>query len=188
MNDVRERILGTAARLFSQHSCRQIGVDMIARESNVSKVTMYRYFESKEALLLEVLKERMQAMEDALTCAIARKQSGRERVRAIFRWYENWFNQPDFQGCVFIAALYEYQADPQVVGMAETQRERIRELVRRTLLDIIHPSILDQLSRQLVFLLYGATIFAQTGRKGAAAQDAWECASQLIDFALQGRG
>ncbi|WP_404980455.1 MULTISPECIES: TetR family transcriptional regulator C-terminal domain-containing protein [unclassified Caballeronia] len=134
-----------------------------------------------------MLKERMQAIEEALTGAVARSQSGRDRLRAIFRWYENWFNQPDFQGCVFIAALYEYQADPQVVSMAEAQRERLRELIRRTLLDIIHPSILDQLSRQLVFLLYGAIIFAQTGRKGAAAQDAWECASQLIDFALQGR-
>ncbi|GGD51078.1 TetR/AcrR family transcriptional regulator [Caballeronia grimmiae] len=187
MNDVRERILGTAARLFSQHSCHQIGVDLIARESNVSKVTMYRYFQSKEALLLEVLKERMQAIEEALTCAIACNPSGRERLRAIFRWYESWFNQPDFQGCVFVAALYEYHAHPQVVSMAEAQRERLRELIRRTLLDMIHPSVLDQLSRQMVFLLYGAIFFAQTGRKGAAAQDAWECASQLIDFAIQGR-
>lgn len=136
---------------------------------------------------MEVLKARMQAMEEGLKFAVAQKEAGWDRVRAIFRWYENWFGQPDFQGCIVVAALWEYKTDPTIVEMVAAQREMLFELIRETLLDVVHPSVLDQLSRQLLFLLYGAIIFAQTGRQGAAARDAWECASQLIDFVSQGR-
>ncbi len=83
--------------------------------------------------------------------------------------------------------LYKYKTDPGVTQLATSQRETLFELFRQTLKDVSPPSVLDQLSRQMVFLLYGVTIYAQTGRKGAAALDAWECARQLIDFASFGR-
>lgn len=56
----RERILHTASRLFYQAGIRATGIDQIIAESAVSKVTFYRQFPSKNALILAFLAERHQ--------------------------------------------------------------------------------------------------------------------------------
>ena len=50
----RETIITTATSLFNQKSYTSIGVDRIIAESNVAKMTFYKYFSSKEALIEEI--------------------------------------------------------------------------------------------------------------------------------------
>ena len=40
----KEQLLQTAARLFDQHGYRAVGVDTIAAESGIGKMTLYRHF------------------------------------------------------------------------------------------------------------------------------------------------
>src|SRR5271168_2042298 len=47
----RERILATASALFYREGIRAIGVDTVVEQSGVSKATLYRVFESKDALI-----------------------------------------------------------------------------------------------------------------------------------------
>jgi AcrR family transcriptional regulator len=47
----RERILATASELFYQEGIRAIGVDTIVEQSGVSKTSLYRLFDSKDALI-----------------------------------------------------------------------------------------------------------------------------------------
>jgi AcrR family transcriptional regulator len=47
----RERILATASELFYQEGIRAIGVDTIVERSGVSKTSLYRLFDSKDALI-----------------------------------------------------------------------------------------------------------------------------------------
>ncbi len=47
----RERILATASDLFYREGIRAIGVDTIVERSGVSKTSLYRQFESKDALI-----------------------------------------------------------------------------------------------------------------------------------------
>ncbi|WTM03216.1 helix-turn-helix domain-containing protein [Acinetobacter baumannii] len=47
-------ILHTSRYLFDQHGFHNVGVDRISKESNVSKMTFYKYF--KRALLHKDLK------------------------------------------------------------------------------------------------------------------------------------
>lgn len=53
----REQILATAARLFYTQGYHAIGVDTIAAESGLSKMTLYRYFPSKDALIAAYLQQ-----------------------------------------------------------------------------------------------------------------------------------
>ena len=39
----KEKLFQTAARLFYQHGYRAIGVDTIAAESGIGKMTLYRH-------------------------------------------------------------------------------------------------------------------------------------------------
>ena len=54
----RERILATANELFYREGVRAIGVDTVVERSGVSKTTLYRLFESKDALIAAFAAER----------------------------------------------------------------------------------------------------------------------------------
>jgi AcrR family transcriptional regulator len=48
---LQERILATADDLFRRHGIRGVGVEAIAAEAGTNKMTLYRHFESKDALI-----------------------------------------------------------------------------------------------------------------------------------------
>ncbi|MFY4774110.1 TetR/AcrR family transcriptional regulator [Metabacillus sp. RGM 3146] len=50
------QIKKAAFTLFSQYGVQKVNIHDIAKKANVSQVTIYNYFGSKEALLLDVLK------------------------------------------------------------------------------------------------------------------------------------
>ena len=52
----RNQLLDAALELFSDHDLHAVSIDDIARRAGVSKGTVYWYFESKEALVFEVIK------------------------------------------------------------------------------------------------------------------------------------
>ena len=50
---LRERILVAAGDLFHKHGIRGVGVEAIAEAAQTNKMTLYRYFESKDELITE---------------------------------------------------------------------------------------------------------------------------------------
>ena len=110
----RERILDTAYDLFSQHGIRAVGVDAIIQQSGVARMTLYRHFASKDALVLAFLERREQRWTEGWlqNDVRARATDPGERLLAIFDVFDGWFRRPDFEGCSFINVLLEI-ADPQ---------------------------------------------------------------------------
>ena len=54
----RERILATASELFYREGIRVTGVDTVVEHSGVSKTSLYRLFDSKDALIAAYATER----------------------------------------------------------------------------------------------------------------------------------
>ena len=52
----KKQLLEIAARLFYEQGYRAVGVDTIAAESGVGKMTLYRHFPSKDDLIVASLK------------------------------------------------------------------------------------------------------------------------------------
>ena len=57
-----EQIIEVARTLFHKFGFKKVSMDEIAREAGVTKKTIYRYFNSKEALLEYFIQEEMQNM------------------------------------------------------------------------------------------------------------------------------
>src|SRR5580700_7106163 len=56
----RERILATASELFYREGIRAISVDTVVERSGVSKTSLYRLFDSKDALIASFAAEKDQ--------------------------------------------------------------------------------------------------------------------------------
>lgn len=86
--ETRDRILEAAMRLFYEQGFNATGVATILRQAGVNSGSLYHFFESKEALLKEVLETYvdmlvpmvMQPAEEAAVDPI-------ERVFALLEWY-----------------------------------------------------------------------------------------------------
>jgi AcrR family transcriptional regulator len=121
----REKILAAAHRLFYAEGIRGTGVDRIIAEASVTKVTFYRQFPSKDALILAYLDDRhrlwMQAFEDAV-------RRHRSKLESIVPALQEWFACPSFRGCAFINALGELGGTSELV--IRRVREHKQELLR----------------------------------------------------------
>ncbi len=61
----RERIIAVARDLFYRHGIHGVGVDAIAEAAATNKMTLYRHFDSKDALVAECLRRRAEELDAA---------------------------------------------------------------------------------------------------------------------------
>lgn len=116
----RDRIVETAHRLFYGEGIRATGIDRVIAEAQVTKVTFYRHFPSKNHLVLDFLERRHVAWMAWFTEALQRhRPRAAPPVAAIAPALREWFDSPDYRGCAFINAVSEVAAiTPGVREMA----------------------------------------------------------------------
>ncbi len=124
----RERILLTAHDLFYRDGIRATGIDKVIAESGVTKVTFYRHFPSKNALILAFLDYRHERWMTWFTEALARngaKPGG--GLIPIVPALAEWFNNPIYRGCAFINSVAEFGGTfPEVLAIsAQHKRDMI---------------------------------------------------------------
>jgi AcrR family transcriptional regulator len=170
MLSARERILDTAYDLFSQHGIRAVGVDRIIATSGVAKMSLYRHFQSKDALVLAFLQEREKrwTMEWLHAEVMGRADDGAGRLLAIFDVFDPWFRQSDFEGCSFINVLLEFGELDNPIRVATAEHlATIRGLVREFATDagVSDP---EAVACQWHILMKGSIVAAGEGDREAA--------------------
>lgn len=104
----RERILLNAHDLFYSDGIRATGVDRIIKEANVTKVTFYRHFPSKNNLIRSYLEFRHAYWMAWFTNALERhEQKTSDPQEIILGALSEWFRSDAFRGCAFINAVVE---------------------------------------------------------------------------------
>ena len=166
----RERILDAAYRLFSRQGVRAVGVDAIVDEAEVARMTLYRHFDSKEALVLAFLQQREERWtRDWLQAEVEERATApADRLLAIFDVFGEWFARDDFDGCAFVTTLLEIDDRDDLVRQASvvhlaTIRSYLRSQVRAAGI-----ADADQVSRQWHILMKGAIVAAHEGDRKAA--------------------
>ncbi|EMG8424953.1 TetR/AcrR family transcriptional regulator, partial [Acinetobacter baumannii] len=92
----RDTIIKTATALFNEKSYNSIGVDRIIAESNVAKMTFYKYFPSKEKLIESCLYKRNSDIQSAILERININDLPLVQLRSLFNWYIDWIYTEDF--------------------------------------------------------------------------------------------
>jgi AcrR family transcriptional regulator len=177
----RERILATANELFYREGVRAIGVDTVVERSGVSKTTLYRLFESKDALIAAFAAERdrlnwewwdriekqhpddPRALLEALLSEIARRIGG-----------------PAYRGCPFLNLATEFPDDNhrgRVAARANKAELRARLATIVAKLGVGDPS---RVASQMALLINGAYATGIVAKPADLKGDLVDAAMKLL--------
>ncbi len=177
----QDRLVESALQLFYERGFHATGIDMILTKANVSKPTLYKYFDSKDALILAVLRRRDESVRTWFISEIERRAiAPAKRILALFDLLAEWFQAPDFQGCMFINATAEYAQHDHPVHRASAEHKRafgqyILMLAQGT--SVANP---EELTAQVLLLMEGAIATAHVTGPGLAAQHARKTVEVLL--------
>jgi AcrR family transcriptional regulator len=99
-----------AARLFYQHGYRVTGVDTIATESGIGKMTLYRHYPSKDDLIVAYLRHSNQVFWEHFEASTGDAPTAREKLLAFFAALRDYVVTPACYGCPFLNVASEYGA------------------------------------------------------------------------------
>ena len=89
----QQTIIDTARRLFREHGFSAVSVGSICAEAAVSRVTFYKYYSGKNALLQEIVTEQKNRVRAEFEKLLARQCSLREAAEAVFALQKQSFEE-----------------------------------------------------------------------------------------------
>lgn len=180
---VRERLLAAADELFYREGINNVGIDRVLEHAGVAKASLYSTFGSKDELVKAYLEGRQATRRARIEGRLAREQTPRGKLLAVFDALAETLAQPGFRGCAFIMANAERPGGDRGKPVSDVYRQWIRELLLRLAREAgaASPSALAQ---QLLLLYDGALISVQMDANAGAGRSARTTAEALIDAAL----
>jgi len=81
-----KKLIETSCSLFTEYGFYNVGVDTIIRESKIAKMTLYRYFESKEKMIEACVKQHTEILTEQVESIIQQTKYPRisDKLRQIF--------------------------------------------------------------------------------------------------------
>jgi AcrR family transcriptional regulator len=159
----RQRILETASEMFYRDGIRAVGIDAIIARSGVAKMSLYRNFPSKDALVTAWLEDRnaffWRRWERAEE---SRAGDPRSQLEAILDMVAATASHPEWRGCPFLNTGTEFPepdhpARAVILAHKRAVGERLRSLA--TAAGARDP---DLLAQQLQLLIDGAYATGQS--------------------------
>jgi AcrR family transcriptional regulator len=181
----KDKVFQTAARLFYQNGYRATGVDTIAAESGIGKMTLYRHYPSKDDLIIAYLKDWDDVFWKNFELNTKAAPTPREKLLAFFGGLQGYVQSPACYGCPFLNLATEYPEQDypgHAIAMEHkrTLRARFAELAKAA--GANSPEVLaDQLS----LLMDGAFMASRMFGTSNPAAHVVDAARILIDAALR---
>ena len=185
MSLLKSKILVVASDLFQTRGINSTGVDTIVAVAGTTKMTLYKYFRTKEDLILEVLKQGHQDFQSWLNDKLnSNTKKPSEKLQKLFDFIEEWVTSPNFRGMGFIKASAEFPNEENPVHQLSSEQSRQFRQYISSLASEANIQDADGLALQLSLLFEGAVQAEQMKRGSGAMKYAKKAAKILIDGAL----
>jgi AcrR family transcriptional regulator len=177
----RERILATANELFYREGVRAIGVDTVVERSGVSKTSLYRVFESKNALIAAFAAERNRASWvwwDRIEEQHA--DDPRALLEALLSEIARRIGGPAYRGCPFLNLATEFPDENHPGWVAarankEEMRARLATIVAK--LGVGDP---NRVASQIALIINGAYATGLVAKPADLRDDLVDAAMKLL--------
>lgn len=186
MNALKQKILQVSTDLFQTRGINSTGVDTIVAVAGTTKMTLYKYFENKEELILAVLQQSHQDFQDWMNEKLGGLGgSPNEKIQKLFEFIEEWVTSPSFTGIAFIKASAEFPNEENRIHQLSSQQSReFRQFITK-LAQEANIKDAEGLALQLSILFEGTVQAEQIKRGSGAIKSAKKAAKTLIDLAIK---
>ena len=183
-NKKEESILIGATELFSKFGYHAVGVDSIVENANVAKMTLYKFFPSKDILIEKTLVRRSLILQQDITDSVSKARSPMGRIKSVFDWHEKWLTSPGFNGCMFIKASEEFPEPDSPIKEASQLHKNWMTAYLIELLNELRIANIHKIAKYIVVVLEGLTVNTNvySTKKVADLRFSWQCIKQLIEF------
>jgi AcrR family transcriptional regulator len=184
MSLLKEKIINVASVLFEQRGINSTGVDTIVAEAGTTKMTLYKYFKSKELLILEVLSRRQHHFQSWLSQQLDKNtHHPEEKLQRLFDTIEEWLNEKNTLGYGFLNASAEFPNEENPIHQfSVAQSAQFKEYIQKLATEA-NIQEAESLALQLSLLVDGAIQAEQMKRGSGAIKYAKKAAKILIDSA-----
>jgi len=184
--NLQQRILDSASELFYSQGIKATGVEAIVKHAGTNKMTLYKYFPSKEELVIAFLRQRDSEFTSWFIERINHKaEHPRDKLLAIFDVIDEWMAIPAFRGCAFINAVAEFPLEASPVHQLSAEFYANFKAYIARLAAECKVAAPDDLAMQMTLLVEGAIVSEQIQRHSGATRHARQAASILINSSLQ---
>jgi AcrR family transcriptional regulator len=177
----RERILATASELFYREGIRAVGVDTVVELSGVSKTSLYRLFESKDALIAAFAAEQDRMFWvswDRLEEQHA--DDPRALLEALLSGIAKRIRHPAYRGCPFLNLATEFPDDNHP-GRVVARRNKNEMRTRLTaILGKLGVSDPNRSASQIALMINGAYVTGLLAKPADLGGDLVEAAMKLL--------
>lgn len=184
-SDRRDKLVKTAQRLFYQNGIHATGIDKILAEAGVAKMTLYKYFKSKDELILAALRRHDEEYRNFLMRSVEQKgNTPRERLLSLFDALDEWCAQDVFVGCFFVNASAEYSSHGNPIHAFAAEHNRLVQSYVRGLAAGAGADDPDELADHIFLLMEGVLVATHISGNNKFPQKARQAAELLIKSAL----
>ncbi|GIF72422.1 TetR/AcrR family transcriptional regulator [Asanoa siamensis] len=182
-DEVRERVLASARRLFYGNGINVTGVDRLSEDAGVSKRTLYQRFRTKDELITAYLRQQTESLDADLMPAADSPEPPVARIRAVFTNVRKLSHSDEFQGCPVLnttAEIHDPAHSARAVALTYKQSVQDYFAAQARLAGATDP---DLLAVQLTMLLDGAMSYAAV-RGGPIPESVEATVGTLLDAQL----
>jgi AcrR family transcriptional regulator len=170
----RERILKTAGRLFYEEGYRAVGIDRVIAEAEVAKASFYKYFPSKDDLIVAWIKDAEDMSRSVLPAMDSKTPLFDYMDKMIGIAEQTWC-----MGCTFQSAASEFSdlAHPAHAAALNVKQNVIAELETRAVKQNLRDP--KNTAQMMFLLLEGIWASARMFNSGAPIQHAKSAVRRL---------
>jgi AcrR family transcriptional regulator len=162
----KNQIVEAAYDLFKTRGFYATGVDLIMQTANVSKRTLYKYFPTKNELIVSVLEYYRTAYAAYLNQILEQQdKTSREKILIIFEDAKLWFEDVNFHGCLAVNAMGEFSGKDRSIEDSCIRFKRWELEILCSLTKDIVSQKPDELAYKSFVLLEGMSAIAQVTKE-----------------------
>ena len=128
----KELILDAAVKLFTEYPFSDIGMREIAKEAGISPASIYRYFSSRDAILMEVLGQEIQEGEQL---QIERLERGTASIEEIAIGIIDFFLDRESMLQMLSHFMLQDKVDPEIQDRFQSAKRYFLEHFEKLMLD-----------------------------------------------------
>jgi len=180
---VIDKILQTADRLFYKQGYNATGVNQIAEEAGIAKNSLYQHFESKTDVLIGCIELNHQGWYQRLKTMVDQTADPKQKLLAIFDYHISRQTYREHGGCPFVKANDEAgMIDVRVLDSIQKVKRQFKQMLAEWVANSGHKKLLtDEDLTQLIFVLVeGGTTAASMFKNTVDLESSKQIIQQLI--------